>query len=535
MDIRVIETTKAEDESKQPPLIPPKEGSEEKKNTEDKTETGESDAKKDEPKQESPEKKEDGDEQKDESEKSPESPPESENAEKESADDSADDSGKNDAEPTKDEAEEPKKIDAACGFEANSPSQQDSSESSDDAPQAGGEKSDNVGEQKPADGESDDKSGEKSEQKSADEKSKVDSGETKSDDAQEPSKEEPKKESTEQPSAVPPEGVALPAPKIKPLDEQMAQEIRRSLVSIERIRELEEAAQAACAEEIDNYYVEFDAYKGAKERGEQEEEPVLPDFDKVARANRASYEETAEMMTEEEFLDHPLGRERLFIIQQTSSGQPSFQQPPLAEFVFAQYERKNLYQRIDCRGDKTYMVWFIEKVDAHTPKQEECRSQIVKFWQYQQGLAAAKEKAEEIVNEVGSSKQTLAAAYPGKTRSTESFTWMSSNRFNQNAPPDISPVFGVNNAGKDFMKTVFSLEVGGVGVAANASNDKVYVIQLTDIDAQEDVLQEQFFRTPTLGSQGSVANILRVEQMIQEIKTQIMDEMDVQWVDAKKK
>ena len=131
-------------------------------------------------------------------------------------------------------------------------------------------------------------------------------------------------------------------------------------------------------------------------------------------------------------------------------------------------------------------------------------------------------------------KQTLTAAYPSKVKPTGQFTWMSSSPFDRSARPDISQVSGVNDTGKEFMKTAFSLGVGDIGAAASAAQDKVYVIQLMEMDQQEDVLQEQFFRPPAMGSQANLASILKVERIVQEIKEQILDEMDVQWVDVKK-
>ena len=75
------------------------------------------------------------------------------------------------------------------------------------------------------------------------------------------------------------------------------------------------------------------------------------------------------------------------------------------------------------------------------------------------------------------------------------FSWMTFGNVPLGSAPNaarISEVAGVAYAGDEFMRTVFHLEPGQIGVAPNDPQDVVYVIHLSKFGPSHDVLWKEF-------------------------------------------
>ena len=89
-----------------------------------------------------------------------------------------------------------------------------------------------------------------------------------------------------------------------------------------------------------------------------------------------------------------------------------------------------------------------------------------------------------------------------------SFSWMTLPTCSSDEPPTLSKVSGLDNAGHDLMKEIFSLKQGQIGVAPNQPKTVYYVVQVTEADdltkLRESFLQD--VRTPGGWSQFDEAN-----------------------------
>ena len=108
-------------------------------------------------------------------------------------------------------------------------------------------------------------------------------------------------------------------------------------------------------------------------------------------------------------------------------------------------------------------------------------------------------RAEELAAEVRTAKKVLAPALANqpnlKVIETPAFSWMTvgaAGAFNRNAPPKLSEVPGVVDAGPAFMRAVFDLRVGDVGVAVNQPETIAYVVRVTTSEPPQQVLRDMF-------------------------------------------
>ena len=166
-----------------------------------------------------------------------------------------------------------------------------------------------------------------------------------------------------------------------------------------------------------------------------------------------------------------------------------------------------------------YLFWKIddspEKVqEFHEPG---VREQVLKAWREEQARELAKKAAERWAAAVRAKKQPLAAVLAGKpgvgpVYQTEPFSWLTYGglpAWLAQRPPMLSqikarvkdPVSGlieekdaVDMPGQNFMRAVFNLRPGEVGVAMNQPETYVYVVQVTETAPSAEVLWRTFVK-----------------------------------------
>ncbi len=166
-------------------------------------------------------------------------------------------------------------------------------------------------------------------------------------------------------------------------------------------------------------------------------------------------------------------------------------------------------QRADSRTrDKRYSWWKIEDVAQHVPKWDDkgIRELVLSGWKSVKARQLAEQRAEQLAALAQAKPgEALAAAFSGQTvtgdaagdavvvRETPRFSWLTTSGSVPNDPdlsgfmaPRRSIITGVQQAGDDFMKTVFEqLKNNEVGVAPNSDRSVYYVVQVRDRDGTE--------------------------------------------------
>ena len=92
----------------------------------------------------------------------------------------------------------------------------------------------------------------------------------------------------------------------------------------------------------------------------------------------------------------------------------------------------------------------------------------------------------------------------------------------------LSEIEGIETAGQDLMKAVFSLKVGEVGTALNMPKSKVYVVRVTSDSPPQDLLKQLFL---TIGDSPEIQYIAYVESitLLRAWYTNLATEMGVTW------
>jgi hypothetical protein len=181
--------------------------------------------------------------------------------------------------------------------------------------------------------------------------------------------------------------------------------------------------------------------------------------------------------------------------------QQSFNERP-AHFIDIGYGNMAVYQSAvvkDLEGNR-YLAWKIEGKEAYVPELSEVRDEVVQSWKMIQARDLARKRAQALVGKAREAGKPLAEAFGAgegvRATTTPAFSWLSRGAdlgmFGSQAPATLSEVEGVQDAGPDFMREVFSLSVGDVGLAMNQPQTICYVIRLDSLNPSREVLRNLF-------------------------------------------
>ncbi len=150
-----------------------------------------------------------------------------------------------------------------------------------------------------------------------------------------------------------------------------------------------------------------------------------------------------------------------------------------------------------------YLFWKTQDIAERVPSFDDpgVAEQVLKTWRRVQARPAALKKAEQLAEEARKAQQSLSRSFgtrPGfVVTKSEPFAWLTFGvipaRFAmQQSRAQISEVQGVEQPGEQFMRTVFQLSLGEIGVACNEPETIYYVIRAVDFTPPLDVLWNSF-------------------------------------------
>ena len=273
-------------------------------------------------------------------------------------------------------------------------------------------------------------------------------------------------------------------PVYKPLSE-VAEQIRRTLKNRQAAESVQAAVDAVMA--VRNQY--YQDYLLAK--ANEQDPPAAPDMKALAAAHHMTVHETGLLSQQEIFEEGDIGKS--FYLPRGANQQTMFTQ-----FAYDNLQPFQPGNSQDGDGSR-YVYWQTEKVLEHATdlKDEETRRHVVRTWKLEQARDIARKRAEELAEAARQSGGTLKDALAEESLEvveTGEFTWMN-DLFGQ-GQPRLSEVHGVEHAGHDFMRTVFALGAGEVGVAANQPQDTVYLVRVARLTQSPEVLRAIFKATP---------------------------------------
>lgn len=148
---------------------------------------------------------------------------------------------------------------------------------------------------------------------------------------------------------------------------------------------------------------------------------------------------------------------------------------------------------------RMYLFWKVDDQKPRVPKFEELRGEVLHTWKLVQARGLAQQRAEQLAALARKSGRSLADTFADrpdiKVLNPKPFSWLATfGALSTEEQPAyfLSGVEGVDAPGEEFMRAVFSLPEGGVGVALNAPKTMAYVIRVEQFAPAEVVLWEGF-------------------------------------------
>jgi hypothetical protein len=179
-------------------------------------------------------------------------------------------------------------------------------------------------------------------------------------------------------------------------------------------------------------------------------------------------------------------------------GQSSLAGQPFVEFALRTLRLFHLAISQDTDGNN-YLFWKSDEQQAHVPAFADARADVLYAWRVREARKLMLKRAEALAAQVRTENKSLSQvlAKDGKVKPFDvpAFSWMTvgaAGQFSRNAPPKLSEVPGVVDAGPEFMRAVFDLRVGDVGVAVNHPQTIAYVTRITTSEPPPKVLRDMF-------------------------------------------
>ncbi len=191
--------------------------------------------------------------------------------------------------------------------------------------------------------------------------------------------------------------------------------------------------------------------------------------------------------------------------------------------------------------DQVFTYWREEVEPESVPLLDDVRDDVVRAWKMQQALPLARAKAEQLAQQAAQSGQPLVAVFPDNASQvirSDPFSWMTRGAMPGGMPmrPTLSPVKGqagdrrvsVAGAGEDFMRAVFDLQVGQVGVAVNQPQTFVYVVRIEAEEPSDQQRREAFFAAGLTNELAELAQ-LQLGDIVRDWYSTLEREYEIKW------
>jgi hypothetical protein len=317
---------------------------------------------------------------------------------------------------------------------------------------------------------------------------------------------------------------AKPAPvKYKPLAD-VQEEIRKTLAreaAEAKIRDVLRRLQDRLAQ-FETQWTIYDSLEPEKKASTSP--PVRPDFIALAKEHRLVAAQTG-LMSALQMRETDIGK------SMTEDG---------TSFIEAAFHKSALIFRPGLSQDTdghSYLFWKTDDAAERVPEFDEpgVRQRVLDEWNLFHARTLAMQEAERLAAEARKAGKPLAEAFAGRkdlqVLAPPPFTWLTFGNvpaWFRMRPPQLSEVSGLPSLGTDFMRSVFALKAGEIGLATDRSKSTVYVVRLVEYTPSDSVLWDTFVADDYRG----YAMVARYDQMEAGLRwrEQIRSEAGVQWL-----
>jgi len=325
------------------------------------------------------------------------------------------------------------------------------------------------------------------------------------------------------------------APKYRPLDDFLRDEIRDRLLESrtrEKQRELAEEISLIMSGLAEQYIQLNEEFLDSTSKDKQKKLDAARDkfaldtnklLAKLAKERGLHYEVTPELSQQDLSLsnEYSIGSATLGMDISTQ------QQQTVADYVFT-LTPDDIYNPKEARSldpDKIYVYWKTRDEPSRIPEfdDEGVKDQVLQAWKLMKAKPLAEKRAQELADKLGKAEETwsellLEETITGEKEGVlmnppliEDFSWLRTS----SAPgpmgfpsqiPEMTSLSTIDTAGEKFMEAVFTeIEVGEVGVVANDDESSYYVVEVRErrpaTSEELSAQREQFLRTDMFNAQ----------------------------------
>jgi hypothetical protein len=180
--------------------------------------------------------------------------------------------------------------------------------------------------------------------------------------------------------------------------------------------------------------------------------------------------------------------------------------------------------------DIVYIYFRTQIEEPKDPTFAEARKALVKAWKLDQAYQLALKDAEALADKAKKAESLKSAVSdPTKLIEPPPFSWMTTGAMAFGfGEPGLSSVPGIDLAGNDFMRAVFSLSPGQTGVAPNHPHTKAYVVRIKSQTPDDKVLRAQFLES---GLNMQVLGVAQQEtfEIASDWMEQVEEQFGLQW------
>ncbi len=315
-------------------------------------------------------------------------------------------------------------------------------------------------------------------------------------------------------------------PKFKPLDE-VREEIVNVIARTKGIQAYQDAI-AALQRKMNDYTSAVVLHNA----GQVADPPKKLDLEALAKEFDVSYsifDEPLSAVDAERKTD--IGKS--YVLQRV--GEFERQKLPFVNLVYR--DEMGLYKSQTTEGadNVTYLFWKTVDNKEEAPSFEQARKRVTATWKMERARDLALKRAETYADEARKAKQPLKTVFGGAppkldVEKTLPFTWLTEGSvpLRMGGQPQLSEVDKVEQAGVDFLRSVFSLPEGGVAVVMNQPKTMVYVVRMDDLSPPLKELETKFAHSVTSQNLALVADEEKRE-VAAIWRAQIDSEAKVQW------
>lgn len=372
-----------------------------------------------------------------------------------------------------------------------------------------------------------------------------------------PAAEVPTTEPAAQDPAVPPSTQDIQIPSgtpatpgefvARPLDDELKAKIREDL-SREIGRKRREEITLTILDRLKDHAGDVASHVAEIEAGvvpADAEGPAAPEFKKWVDEFGVAFGDSEGLVDQAKLSDLPIGQQ--FAMIDFNQMQNFNQFPTVDQILFANgIESVMLYEPQEVLGGG-FIYWVSEKSPSHIPTLEACQNDIIRYWRWNKALELAQADAKKKLDAVGAN-QTLKDVYP-EAQASSSFSYWSVGGGNvgmfQGQRPTLSPIpienpavegeetpaapERVTDIGHEFMRAIFGAAAGEKVVAPNARHDKVYAIQVVELNGMLPLSETAVMNQTAPSMMANAVVGSDMQQFTREWITELMSTRNVRW------